>query len=103
MIDRPRLTPNPDGGVILHLPNITYLDTQAWSVDVGLTNADLAALRTALAISDIQLGAAHRRAVRLVERIGDARAWARQHLTPEQQTGLLGVLRGGQPKETSDA
>ncbi|GAA3267994.1 hypothetical protein [Streptomyces lavendulae] len=50
MTDRPRITPNPDGdGVILHLPNIAYLDTQAWSVDIGLTHAGLAALRAALA------------------------------------------------------
>lgn len=53
MIDRPCITPNPNGdGVILHLPNITYLDTQAWSVDIGLTHADLAALRAALADLD---------------------------------------------------
>ncbi|MCX4543811.1 hypothetical protein [Streptomyces sp. NBC_01565] len=53
MIDRPRITPNPDDeGVIIHLPNINYLDTQAWSVDIGLTHADLAALRAALAELD---------------------------------------------------
>lgn len=44
----PGVTPNPDGGVILHLPNITYLDTQAWSVDIGLTTEGLAALRNVL-------------------------------------------------------
>ncbi|MFD5419451.1 hypothetical protein ACFWJT_15680 [Streptomyces sp. NPDC127069] len=35
--------------MILHLPNITYLDTQAWSADIGLTHGDLAALRILLA------------------------------------------------------
>lgn len=45
----PRITPNPDGGgVILHLPNFTHLDTQVWSVDIGLTHDDLAALRNVL-------------------------------------------------------
>lgn len=49
MTDQPRITPNPDGdGVILHLPDITHLDTQAWSVDIGLTHDALAALRNAL-------------------------------------------------------
>lgn len=48
--DTPQIiTPGPDGdGVILHLPEITYLDTQAWSVDIGLTHAGLAALRALL-------------------------------------------------------
>jgi hypothetical protein len=47
-----------------------------------------------------ELEASQRRAVALVERIDAARAWARQHLTPELEAGLLGVLRGDQPKET---
>ncbi|MFB6512083.1 hypothetical protein ACFCW4_02720 [Streptomyces virginiae] len=45
----PRLTPNPDGGWLLHLPDVTHLDTQVWSVDIGLTDEGLAALRTLLA------------------------------------------------------
>ncbi|MFJ3170614.1 hypothetical protein ACIPJK_07490 [Streptomyces roseus] len=52
MTDQPRLTPNPDGGVILHLPNINYLDTHVWSVDIGLTQAGLDDLRTLLAEDD---------------------------------------------------
>ncbi|KOU20940.1 hypothetical protein ADK52_25460 [Streptomyces sp. WM6372] len=52
VIDKPRLTPNPDGGVILHLPNINYLDTQVWSVDIGLTQAGLDDLRALLARAD---------------------------------------------------
>lgn len=47
--DRPRITPSPDGGVILHLPDVTHVDTQVWSADVGLTDAGLAALRALLA------------------------------------------------------
>lgn len=48
--DRPHLTPDPDGdGVILHLPEITYLDTQTWSADIGLTAEGLAALKALLA------------------------------------------------------
>ena len=49
MTDQPRITPSPDGdGVILHLPQISYLDTQVWSVDIGLTHEGLAALRNVL-------------------------------------------------------
>ncbi|MFS4103821.1 hypothetical protein [Streptomyces sp. PD-S100-1] len=51
----PTLTPDPDGdGVILHLPEITHVDTQVWSADVGLTAAGLAALRTLLAPAAVQ-------------------------------------------------
>ncbi|MFJ4925344.1 hypothetical protein [Streptomyces sp. NPDC088736] len=46
--EKPRVTVNPDSGVILHLPEITYLDTQVWSVDIGLTDAGLESLRAAL-------------------------------------------------------
>ncbi|GGW81999.1 hypothetical protein [Streptomyces griseoloalbus] len=46
---QPRITPNPDGGVILHLPDVTHIDTQVWSADVGLTDAGLAALRALMA------------------------------------------------------
>lgn len=46
--DVPRVTPNPDGGVILHLPQFMSLDTQVWSVDIGLTDNALAALRDVL-------------------------------------------------------
>jgi hypothetical protein len=51
MTDQTRITPNPDGGVILHLPDVTYIDTQVWSVDVGLTDAGVEALRALLAAS----------------------------------------------------
>ncbi|MFD3336117.1 hypothetical protein ACFWV1_26240 [Streptomyces sp. NPDC058700] len=47
--DTPQLTPHgPNGDMLLHLPEITYLDTQVWSVDIGLTPARLAELRTML-------------------------------------------------------
>ncbi|MFG2670516.1 hypothetical protein [Streptomyces sp. NPDC048445] len=39
---------NARGDVLLHLPGITYLDTQVWSADVGLTVAALAELRDAI-------------------------------------------------------
>ncbi|QIJ61442.1 hypothetical protein [Streptomyces sp. JB150] len=49
MTDQPTLTPDPDrNGIVLHLPEITYLDTQVWAVDVGLTREGLAALRALL-------------------------------------------------------
>jgi hypothetical protein len=46
----PTVTPDPDrpDAVILHLPDITYLDTQVWSADIGLSGAALAALRLSL-------------------------------------------------------
>jgi hypothetical protein len=45
----PHIAMSPDGdGVILHLPEFTYLDTQVWSVDIGLTHAALADLRNLL-------------------------------------------------------
>jgi hypothetical protein len=40
-----------------------------------------------------ELDTAQRRAIALVERIGDARVWARR-LPAEQQTELLRILRG---------
>jgi len=41
----PHITPDPDrDGVILHLPEITYLDSQVWAVDIGLTTDALRAL-----------------------------------------------------------
>jgi hypothetical protein len=47
---------------------------------------------------DAELDAAQRRAVLFVERIGDARVWARNNLTPEQQRQLLAVLAGREPR-----
>ncbi|MGR3875753.1 hypothetical protein ACUXZZ_45290 (plasmid) [Streptomyces graminifolii] len=44
----PRFTLVPEGGVILHLPDTTYIDTQVWSVDIGLTPQAFQALREAL-------------------------------------------------------
>lgn len=42
------LTITADGdGVLLHLPEITYLDTQVWSADIGLTTSNLLLLREA--------------------------------------------------------
>jgi hypothetical protein len=47
--DQTRITPNPDGdGVILHLPQFMSLDTQVWSVDIGLTHGALAAFRNVI-------------------------------------------------------
>lgn len=40
------------------------------------------------------LESSRRRAVLFVERIDAGRAWARKHLTAEQQAGLFGALRG---------
>ncbi|MFJ9394630.1 hypothetical protein ACIRQT_07070 [Streptomyces californicus] len=37
-----------DGDVVVYLPEITYLDTQQWSVEIGLTPDRLVQLRDAL-------------------------------------------------------
>ncbi|MGW3330266.1 hypothetical protein ACWDF9_06925 [Streptomyces rubiginosohelvolus] len=37
-----------DGDVVMYLPEITYLDTQPWSVEIGLTPERLVQLRDAL-------------------------------------------------------
>lgn len=45
------ITPDRDGdGVTLHLPDFTRLDTQVWSVDIGLTKDGLDSLRDALCV-----------------------------------------------------
>jgi hypothetical protein len=43
--DELSLNRQPGTGLVLHLPNITYVDTQPWSVDVGLHHEDVLALR----------------------------------------------------------
>lgn len=48
VVDVPRVTLVPEGGIVLHLPDTTYIDTQVWSVDVGLTPQAFQALREAL-------------------------------------------------------
>lgn len=47
----PTIAPDPDlpDTVILHLPDITHLDTQVWSADIGLNARALEALRIHLA------------------------------------------------------
>jgi hypothetical protein len=45
----PRITA-ADDGVLLHLPEITYLDTQIWAADIGLTTGALQALRDAATV-----------------------------------------------------
>ncbi|WP_043493773.1 hypothetical protein [Streptomyces viridosporus] len=65
--ETPTVTPDPDrDGVILHLPEITYLDTQTWAVDVGLTAEGLAALRAALGVPAVVEPPADRSALRCV-------------------------------------
>ncbi|MFI5985088.1 hypothetical protein ACIBEA_30005 [Streptomyces sp. NPDC051555] len=46
--------------------------------------------------------AAGQHAARFQARIDAARTWARQNSDPEQQTELLGVLRGDQPKDLTE-
>jgi hypothetical protein len=40
--------PNRSGEVVIHLPEFTYLDTQVWSVDIGIPADALPALRAAI-------------------------------------------------------
>ncbi|MFD9564413.1 hypothetical protein [Streptomyces sp. NPDC059994] len=49
--EQPRVTVDGDG-FLVHLPEVTYLDTQVWAVDVGLTVEALRQLRDA---ADAQL------------------------------------------------
>jgi hypothetical protein len=83
MTNQPRITPNPDGGVILHLPDVTYIDTQVWSVDVGLTDAGVEALRALLAASSAgQAPATDQTALR--DRIAEAlMRWAERGNSPQ--------------------
>lgn len=67
------------------------------------TEGQAIAVDTVLALTESELEAARRRAITLVERIDAARTWARQHLTAEQAEQLYAVLRGDQPKGTSNA
>jgi hypothetical protein len=50
-----RIVPNPgvEGSVIVHLPEIDYVDTQVWSADIGISVDALRELRDA---SDQHLG-----------------------------------------------
>lgn len=45
-----RIIPNPDDedGVLVHFPDIDYLDTQAWSADIGISIDALRELRDAI-------------------------------------------------------
>lgn len=67
------------------------------NVDCGGTVGVHIVRDAVMAVRDAELAASQRRAVTFVERIDAARAWARQHLDPEQQTGLLAVLGGFDP------
>ena len=44
------ITPNPDdeNGVLIHFPEVDYVDTQVWSVDVGVSTDTLRELRDAI-------------------------------------------------------
>lgn len=50
LMDTVHASPSPDDpeSVLLHLPECTYLDTQAWSLDVGIPRAHLAEVIAAL-------------------------------------------------------
>ncbi|MFJ1900470.1 hypothetical protein [Streptomyces sp. NPDC088115] len=40
--------PKDDDGVHIHLPQVDYVDTQVWSVDVGISTDTLRELRDAI-------------------------------------------------------
>jgi len=44
------ITPNPDdeNSVLIHFPEVDYVDTQVWSVDVGVSTDTLRELRDAI-------------------------------------------------------
>lgn len=79
------------------------LDVAAQALDAGgywlPADGQAAVVDAVLAACETELDASQRRAVRLVERIGDARVWARKNLTAEQQEQLLAVLAGREPRQ----
>lgn len=60
LMDAVHASPSPDDpeSVLLHLPEFTYLDTQAWSLDVGIPRAQLDAVIAALTAAQADGGVA---------------------------------------------
>lgn len=86
MSEATTITPAPDGdGVTLHLPEFTRLDTQVWSVDIGLTQDGLDSLRDALnTLTDDETAR--------VLRIADAAHDAKVHQLEAENARLRGEL-----------
>ena len=57
------------------------------------------AVDAVLTVADRELDADQRRTVRLVERIGDARVWARKNLPADQERELLAILGGREAQQ----
>lgn len=61
-MDAVHVTPIPattfglPASVLLHLPEFTYLDTQAWSLDVGIPRAQLGEVIAALTAAQVDGG-----------------------------------------------
>lgn len=87
-------------------PRALALDAAAVALNTGRywlpAEAQAAVVDAVAAVYEADLDTARRRTVALVERIDDGRAWARQHLTVEQQTELLGVLAGREDATPTD-
>ncbi|MFJ3083868.1 hypothetical protein ACIPJG_29465 [Streptomyces halstedii] len=86
-----QLSARADGGdVVMYLPEITYLDTQPWSVEIGLTPERLVQLRDALdnhlrGAAD-HAGPANRGDTPTVPLRERLRAALRRHIDPDDDT-----------------
>ncbi|WP_327268785.1 hypothetical protein OG233_14005 [Streptomyces sp. NBC_01218] len=80
----------PDGEVLLYLPEVTYLDTQVWSVDVGLTGPALVELRDAidnhLRVAEGHAGPANRGEDATVALRDQVRLALRRHIDADDDT-----------------
>lgn len=88
-----------DGDVVMYLPEITYLDTQQWSVEIGLTPDRLVQLRDALdnhlrGAAD-HAGPANRGDIDTVE--GDSLSPSTDRVTPGHSVVGLQPTTLGQP------
>lgn len=90
-----RIAPNPDdeGGVLIHFPEVDYMDTQVWSADVGISTDALRELRAAI---DVHL--AGRAAEHSVHEYLSTGCLHGEHTYCQSMTGQQGKKRPGRCK-----
>jgi hypothetical protein len=99
-------TPGRPGEVLIHLPEFTYLDTQAWSVDIGIPDTALRDLQDAITRhlhGDQESGEQFHRARRdiedIVDRMGGVDSWVIVRILWNQ---FRGIPTGAEPDPTLD-
>lgn len=107
--DLPRVTRDGDG-FLLHIPEVTYLDTQVWSVDIGLTTDGLRALRDAADTELRRLADDATRQSRLAspgriyrDEMADALAAERPHLIAAFAEAVAAVAPGMSASDVMEA